>query len=106
VRKRLRKKLHQGEFQEMGFEVRFRISSDLDELAVDALIDTFLEKAIEANGLVFGGGGRAEWNGLVTLERRGSVTEAHRQLVERWLASQPQILEYHVGPLVDAWYPV
>ena len=67
VRKRLRKKLHQGEFQEMGFEVQFRMSSDLNESAVDVFIDAFLEQAIEANRLMFGGGGRWAWKGFVTL---------------------------------------
>jgi hypothetical protein len=105
MRKRLRKKLHKGEFQEMGFEIRFRMSNDLDEAAFDALIDAFIEQAIEANGLMFGGGGQREWKGFVTLERRGSATEEHRQLVQRWLENQPQILEHQVGPLMDAWYP-
>jgi uncharacterized protein YggL (DUF469 family) len=105
VRKRIRKKLHQGEFQEMGFEVQFRISTDVSEAAFDAFIDAFLEQAIEANGLMFGGGGRREWEGFVTLERRGSATEEHRQLMQRWFESQPQIVGYQVGPLVDAWYP-
>ncbi len=105
MRKRLRKKLRRGEFQELGFEVRFRMSSDLREAAFDALIDAFLEQAIEAHGLMFGGGGKSEWEGFVTLERRGSATEEHRQLVQRWFESQPHILEYQVGPLIDAWYP-
>jgi uncharacterized protein len=55
---------------------------------------------------MLGGGRRWEWEGFVTLERRGSATEEHRRLVQRWLGSQPQILEYQIGPLVDAWYPV
>jgi len=105
MRKRLRKKLHKGEFQEMGFEIRFRISKDVDEAAFNALIDAFIEQAIEENGLMFGGGGHRKWEGFVTLERRGSATEEHRQLVQQWLENQPQILEHQVGPLVDAWYP-
>jgi uncharacterized protein len=105
VRKRLRKKLHQGEFQEMGFEVQFRVAADMSDAAFDAFIDAFLEQAIEANGLMFGGGGRREWNGFVTLEGRGSATDDHRQLVQRWLESQSQIVEHQVGLLVDAWYP-
>jgi uncharacterized protein YggL (DUF469 family) len=105
MRKRLRKKLHKGEFQEMGFEVRFRLSKDLDEAAFNAFIDAFIEHAIEANGLMFGGGGHREWEGFVTLDRRGSAIAEHRQLVQRWLDKQPQLLEYQVGPLIDAWYP-
>ena len=105
MRKRLRKKLHRGEFQEMGFEVRLRISSKLDESSFNKLIDAFIEQAIEANGLMFGGGGNeSEWSGFVTLDRRGSATEEHRQFVQSWLQSQPQIVEHQVGPLVDAWH--
>ncbi len=83
----------------------FRVATDMSEAAFDAFIDAFLEQAIEANGLAFGGGGRREWKGFVTLERRGSAIDGHRQLVQRWLESQSQIVEYQVGPLVDAWYP-
>jgi uncharacterized protein YggL (DUF469 family) len=86
----------------MGFEIRFRLTSDLGEAAFDSLIDAFLEQAIEGHGLMFGGGGRWEWEGFVTLERRGSATEEHRRLVQRWLGSQPAILEYQIRPLVDA----
>ncbi|MDZ7288872.1 MAG: YggL family protein [candidate division KSB1 bacterium] len=105
MRKRLRKKLHLGEFQEMGFEVRFRMSSSLDESSFNKLIDAFIEQAIEAKRLMFGGGGNESvWSGFVTLDRRGSATEQHRQFVQHWLQSQPQIVEHYVGPLIDAWH--
>lgn len=105
MRKRLRKKLHKNEFQEMGFEVQFRMPSDLTESDFDDLIDLFIEEAIEANGLSFGGGGGDEWSGFVALDGRGSTTDEHREKVGQWLESRPQILEWHVGPFVDAWYP-
>jgi uncharacterized protein YggL (DUF469 family) len=89
----------------MGFEVQFRVAADMSEAAFDAFIDAFLEQAIEANGLVFGGGGSREWKGFVTPGRRGSATDGHRQLVQRWLQSRSQIVGYQVGLLVDAWYP-
>jgi uncharacterized protein len=89
----------------MGFEVQFRVAADMSEVAFDAFIDAFLEQAIEANGMVFGGGGRREWKGFVTLGRRGSATDGRRQLVQRWLQSRSQIVGYQVGLLVDAWYP-
>ena len=89
----------------MGFEVQFRVLDDLDDADLDAFIDVFLEDAIEANRLAFGGGGRLAWVGFVTLERRGTATEEHRQLVRGWLEGQPQVLEFQVGPLLDAWYP-
>ncbi|MDI6794914.1 MAG: YggL family protein [bacterium] len=107
MRKRLRKKLHKGEFQEMGFEVQFRMTPVLTDQDFDAFIDLFIEEAIEANGLSFGGGGsRDDWSGFVALDGRGSITDEHRDKVEQWFENQPQILlDWHVGPFVDAWYP-
>lgn len=50
----------------MGFEVQIRVAADMSEAAFDAFIDALLEQAIEAHGLMFGGGGRREWRGFVT----------------------------------------
>jgi len=106
VRKRLRKKLHVGEFQELGFEVRFQVVDSLSGDAFDAVMDAFISQAIEAHGLLCGGGGRnPEWNVFVTREGRGSVTEEHRQAIETWLAARLEINAMQIGPLVDAWYP-
>jgi uncharacterized protein YggL (DUF469 family) len=106
VRKRLRKKLHVGEFQELGCEVHFQVVDNLSHDAFDAVVDAFISQAIEAHGLMCGGGGKnPDWNVFVTRGRRGSVTEEHRQAIERWLATRPEINAVHIGPLVDAWYP-
>jgi uncharacterized protein YggL (DUF469 family) len=106
VRKRLRKKLHVREFQELGFEVRFRLTDHLSQDAFDAVVDAFISQAIEAHGLVCGGGGKnLEWTVFVTREGRGSATEAHRQAIETWLAASPEVNAVQIGPLVDAWYP-
>jgi uncharacterized protein YggL (DUF469 family) len=105
VKKRLRKKNHRGEFQEFGFRVRFRIASALSCTERDRLLwDGWIIEAIEGNDLSFGGGGRDVWDGLVTLSGHGSATEEHRQILSRWLAANPLVLEYTVFPLVDAWY--
>jgi uncharacterized protein YggL (DUF469 family) len=106
VRKRLRKKLHVGEFQELGFEVRFLVADNLSNDAFDAVVDAFISQAIEAHGLLCGGGGKnPEWNVFVTREGRGSVTEGHRQVIETWLAARPEVQAVQIGPLVNAWYP-
>lgn len=105
MKKRLRKKLRRGEFQELGFEICFRAAEDISEETFDNVVDAFISQAIEANGLICGGGGRKpEWEVFVTLDRRGSATEMHRQTVQRWLATYPEISTTQVGPLVDAWY--
>ena len=106
MRKRLRKQLHVGEFQELGCEVRFRVADNLSHDAFDAVVDAFISQAIEAHGLLCGGGGKnPEWNVFVTREGRGSVTEEHRQAIETWLVVCPEINTAQIGPLVDAWYP-
>ena len=106
MRKRLRKKLHVGEFQELGFEVRFQVADNLSYDAFDTVVDAFISQAIEAHGLLCGGGGKnPEWNVFVTREGRGSATEEHRQAIETWLAARPEVNTVQIGPLVDAWYP-
>jgi len=104
MKKRLRKKLHVREFKEMGFSVRFKIASDLDEAGLNAFIDAFLAETVEAHGLGFGGGGNHEWEGFITMMGRGSTTEEHRTLVDGWLGAHPNVAEHEVGPLEDAWY--
>jgi uncharacterized protein YggL (DUF469 family) len=55
MRKRLRKKKHVGEFQELGVELEMTLRAGVD---FDEFLDAFLCDAVEANGLAFGGGGR------------------------------------------------
>ena len=106
MRKRLRKKLHVGEFQELGCEVRFQVVDNLSHEAFDTVVDAFISQAIEANGLVCGGGGKnPDWSVFVTCDGRSSVTEAHRRAMETWLADRPEVYTFQMGPLVDAWYP-
>ncbi len=105
MKKRLRKKKRVGKFQEFGFQTGFRFSDELDIRSRNDLIDRFIEKAIEDNGLQFGGGGESEWNGFVELDKpRGSTSNHQREAVKQWFIRESQILEYYVTPLIDAWY--
>jgi len=105
MKKRLRKKKYRGEFQVLGFRVQFRFPAHLSNLERDHLLwDGWIIAAIEGNGLTFGGGGMDVWDGFVSVSGRGSATEAHRQILARWLEANPLVLEYTVFPLVDAWY--
>jgi uncharacterized protein YggL (DUF469 family) len=105
MKKRLRKKLHLGEYQEFGFEVSCSFVSDLSDEQFDNFIDTFIQEAIESNRLSFGGGGdKQEWKGFVTLDRRGSATEKHKTGVSKWLESNPEVIDFKVGGLIDSWY--
>jgi uncharacterized protein len=106
MKKRLRKKKRFGEFQEFGFPAGFRFSNELNVETRNGLIDRFYVKAIEENGLEFGGGGGGnEWTGFTALDQpRGSTTETHRHAVERWFIQEPLVLEYYVALLKDAWH--
>lgn len=104
MKKRLRKKLHKGEFKEMGFYVRFRLPQDIGEEDLDNFLDQFFKEALESRGLGFGGSGYHEWDGFVAVDGRGSVTEEQRQEVENWFRNHPRVLEYEVSDLRDAWY--
>ena len=103
MKKRLRKKLHIGEYQEFGFMVSCSFISDLSAEQFDNFMDAFIQEAIESNGLSFGGGGdKQEWKGFVTLEHRGSATEKHKTQVAKWLESNPQVIDFKVGGLIDS----
>lgn len=104
MNKRIRKKHRTGEFQELGFELTFRISDSLDPAAADAVIEEFLAEAIAANDLAFFGSGLHSVDGTVIAAARGSVTPAQRDAVSSWLASRSEVEEHSAGPLADAWH--
>lgn len=101
--KRLRKKLHVGEFQEFGLTLSFSLKDDLDAEALEAFTDEFILEAIENNCLVYGGGVGKESCGFVALEGRGSVTDAHIAKLKSWLQAQSNVKNIEFGALLDAW---
>lgn len=96
--RRLRKKLHLGEFQELGFFYEATIKDGADE---HTFIDGLLSEAIEPIGLAFGG-----WvgGGAVSKMRRGSISEDERQAVLDWLSRRPEVLSMSATGLVDMWH--
>ena len=100
--RRLQKKLHIGEFKELGFEFEAALKTPLSPAEEDALADLFLSEVIEPNLLAFAG-----WvnGGYVAYYGRGSVTEEQRLLIHTWLTNRPEYLKVQMGPLCDAWYP-
>jgi uncharacterized protein YggL (DUF469 family) len=104
MRRRLRKKLRVGDFKELGFEIHATLSPDLDHGGYDAFLDRLID-AVEAHRLAFGGyGRRGAFEGFVTQLGRGSTTEADREALATFLASDPAVVGHKVGPLVDAWH--
>ena len=104
MKKRLRKKLRVGEFQELGFAVRFRLPGDLNESGMNAFWDAFIIEVVEAGGFMFGGACGHEWDVFVCRPNRQSATEADRQAIASWLGRHEQVSDILIGPLVDAWY--
>jgi len=100
--RRLRKKLCVDEFQELGFELNLDFKENLDDQAIDAFLDAFLEEAMDANGLDYVG---TDDVGLVCTMERGSVNEEQRAAVEAWLKGRDELTKLEVSPLLDAWYP-
>ena len=98
--RRLQKKLHIGAFQELGFTVRLQLSEALTPQQQDHFWSAFINEAIEARGLAFGGGE----SGYVTRAGRGSATQEDRDAVAAWLAGRPGVVHVVVGLLDDAWY--
>ena len=62
------------EFQEFGFLIAFSLSSITDVNPEDAFVDSFLEEAIDANGLAFGDSIGKTSSGFVSLYKYGSAT--------------------------------
>jgi uncharacterized protein len=100
--KRLRKKLHKGEFIEFGFSIAFSLPKEVDAKTEDAFIDQFLAEAIDTQSLFFGGGIGKNTSGFVTLIKRGSAIEAHRQYVKNWLNTQANVSNIKIGELENA----
>ena len=102
--KRLRKKLFVDEFKIDGFEIDMRFVDTITEEAMNDFFDEFLADAIEANDMVFGGGGDKEgFSGFVVpAARYESATDKERTLVSEWLDKNDLIAEHKVGELVDA----
>lgn len=103
MKKRLRKKKHVGEFQELGFEVEAELRPELGRDKVHAFTDRFIA-IIEAQQLAFGGGIGTTISGFVTRFARGSATANDRACVIAFFAADPDVVRHQIGDLRDAWY--
>jgi uncharacterized protein YggL (DUF469 family) len=81
------------------FDLWFRLDGRLDQATRNAVLERFITEAIEANGLVFGGGGLNEWQGVVSSEF-GSVSAEQRNRVIKWL--QSLVEDFDASPLWEA----
>ena len=104
LKRRLRKKFHVGEFQELGFEIFANLKSDLSEKEFDKFYDEFID-VIEENKLLFGGGGGLEDSkGFISSAKKfASPTVEDREQIKIWLEKREEVVDYKVGDFVDTW---
>lgn len=104
MNERQRKKHRSGEYQELGFDLRFCTPAGWTESQQREFFDVVIAR-IEALGLAVGGGIGACWDVFVTSRaERGSVTPGQRLAIAEWLAAQTAISGLRAGPLVDSWH--
>lgn len=101
--RRLRKKMHIDEFQELGFSVAWRFAEGTSETEIDETLNQFINEAIDPNGLAFDGSGYLAWEGLVCLQKDGKCTDEHRELVRKWLQDR-NLQDVQVTELFDIWW--
>ncbi len=83
--------------------MQIKLAQHLSDEQVEGFADAFVMKAIEAQGLQVGlSTWHHECEGYIQ-KWRGSVTEANRTEIGRWLAGRSDVLSYEFGPLKDAW---
>jgi uncharacterized protein len=105
LKRRLRKKFHVGEFQELGFEIKVSLKSELSEVDSDKFYVDFILQAVEKNQLMFGGGGDSKSvEGFITSSKKyTSATENQKEQVRNWLKQRDEVFEFQIGDLKDGW---
>ena len=102
MKKRLRKKLHKGEFKELGFTISLKLRPDLTEPEFDLWWGDLI-KAVERLNLCIGGGGLYEQEFFCTrLDGKAKVSFEEREALGQWLAQDGRLVSFHLGALEDA----
>lgn len=105
MKKRLRKKLHIGEFQELGFSLSFTLKGEQTPEELESFVELFLTHAIDPQGLCYAGSGsQTQWDGLVMLNAMGSVSEEQRKSVISWFEKAENVENLDASELLDVWY--
>ncbi|MDO8550857.1 MAG: 50S ribosome-binding protein YggL [Ignavibacteria bacterium] len=107
MKKRIRKKLHKGEFKETGFNLKCIFNDKVQESGFDQFIDNFIT-AIEVKGLTFGGSGslKSSWEGIIAKEKSYTCTEqSDKEYISNWLKHKNELKDFFIGEDTDLWYP-
>ena len=106
MKKRLRKKLHLGEFQALCFRATARLAERAEDTRLDGLLVDFVE-FIESRDLLCGGGVNPRERSFSMYVEHGpkSCTDEDREAVGAWLRARPDLIGVEVHPLEDGFYP-
>lgn len=107
MKKRLRKKLHREEYAEYGISLRASFIPQVNSTEFNQFIDEFIEHAIEANGLSFGGGGHPStgWKGVIQPRSEESmISEVDLELILTWLRDRAEVGSFELSDSFDLWY--
>lgn len=104
MNKRLRKKHHLGEFQQLGFQLRADLRPAITDADIDAFFGRWLD-VLEKHDLLFSGtAGHGKFEGFIMRAGRDSATEEDRQAIGASLTGDSIFLNHEIAPLSDAWY--
>ena len=99
MKKRLRKKLHRGEFTEYGCCCKVGYDVDFDtEAFLDATVDH-----LESKGLYISGGVGPTGADFFVHSHEGSLREEQREELKTWFEACSGVSSVAVGPLIDVW---
>ena len=98
MKRRGRKKLRLGEFQEFYMRVEMRV--DKSQVSDDDFVDRWIE-AIEADQMVCGGGDGPDesWDFAISCRADLESSRQKRARIERWLAAETGVREFWVSPV-------
>ena len=106
MKKRLRKKLHLGEFQVLGFEVTGALAESVEDAGLDGLLDDLID-FVESRDLVCGSALSPRDRSINMFVERSprSCTNEDRDALGAWFRRRPEVASIDVRPLSDTWYP-
>lgn len=106
MKKRQRKKLRIGEFQELGFKVSVTLPENISEEEFDQQIEDFTANIVGKNGMLCSGleAGKELILYLEHAQPYQSITIDQRKAVEDWMSQSASFKNYTVSELIDVNY--
>lgn len=102
-KKRLRKKYHQGEFQELGFAFDAEWSGHFDDESYDRANDAVLDQ-VDKLGLDCGGSFGPKGVSLFICKHKGTCTQQDIDAFTKLVADTGFVTNVKTSKLVDVWY--